>query len=101
MQQSIIEQLKKISFKRDKKDPTISNNDLSHLNSVVNENITELINNECSRLTSELEVKNALTARAVQISQMKDKYKSYSAKDTYSQFLTNLIEAHLNIAKNI
>jgi hypothetical protein len=101
MKTILISQLKKINFKRNKKDPTIVDNDISNLNNIANSQLQELISSGESETTSMLEVKSALTERAIELSQMKDKYTSYSAKDTYSAFLDNLITIHLNVSNNL
>jgi len=93
--------LKKISFKRNKKDPTIEEADISRLKLAVSSEIDSLVLSGLSKMTSVLEAKTALVSRATEISQMKDSYKSYSKKDNYVQFLDNLIQLHLSVSEEI
>ena len=101
MENSIVNQLKKINFKRDKKNPIILERDLSNLQTFAKNQLKDMLTNGSSFTTSMLKVKSALIERSIEISQMKDKYVSYSVKDNYTTYLQNIITAHLDVSVDI
>ena len=101
MLDAITNELKKIIFSRNKKNPTITDRDKNTLNKLINSKISQLVNDGTSNESASFLLKSALNLRISQLFEIKKDYKSYSRKDTYTSFLDNLITVHQSEIDNL
>lgn len=101
MFEAINTELKKIIFSRNKKNPTISERDKAALNDFINNKMFSLLNSGMSSESATILLESAISFRIFQLSEIKNNYKSYSKKDTYTSFIDNLINIHNSVIHNI
>lgn len=96
----VLVKIKKIPFKRDKRNPDLDINHVNLLKTTLNDCFNSCIANGLSFDESKMVVTSALSSRSIELVKLRDSYTVVTKKDTFYQFITNIIELMTSLTED-